>query len=129
MFFTNSRGLILKTEVGAGGSHRNEEHKEFAQVEKPEWESTNLVEVIKRIKPSCIIGAVNRDPGCFNKQVVEAMVQVNPRPVIFALANPKTQEEATSRDCYEWSKGFAIYGSGTKMGPWRWVTRRWSQGR
>merc|ERR1740123_2455785 len=45
------------------------------------------------------------------------MVQVckPKRPVIFALSNPMTQAEIGSEQCYEWSGGEAIYGSGTKM--------------
>merc|ERR1719217_549814 len=45
------------------------------------------------------------------------MVKVNDnsRPSIFALSNPKTQAEITSTDCWKWSNGKAIYGSGTGM--------------
>merc|ERR1711943_60938 len=32
-----------------------------------------------------------------------------------ALSNPKTQAEITSTDCWKWSNGQAIYGSGTGM--------------
>merc|ERR1712050_515908 len=62
-------------------------------------------------------GAVGRDPGCFNKAVVDAMLKANgdARPSIFALSNPKTQAEITSTDCWQWSDGKAIYGSGTGM--------------
>ena len=37
------------------------------------------------------------------------------RPVIFALSNPTSQAEATSNEVYTYSKGHAIYGSGTGM--------------
>merc|ERR1711959_827519 len=46
------------------------------------------------------------------------MVKVqNPgfRPGVYALSNPKTQAEVTSVDCWTWSNGEAIYGSGTGM--------------
>merc|ERR1711959_122154 len=46
------------------------------------------------------------------------MVKVqNPgfRPGVYALSNPKTQAEVTSVDCWKWSNGEAIYGSGTGM--------------
>merc|ERR1719203_780469 len=35
------------------------------------------------------------------------------RPIIFALSNPKTQAEITAENCYKWSDGAAIFGSGT----------------
>merc|ERR1712100_768836 len=36
-------------------------------------------------------------------------------PGVYALSNPKTQAEVTSVDCWKWSNGEAIYGSGTGM--------------
>ena len=57
----------------------------------------------------------------FTKEVVEAMVAVQEakgaggRPIIFALSNPKTQAEITAADCYKFSNGKAIFGSGTRF--------------
>jgi len=117
LFVTNSRGIIWKSEDGSEGSFRNDEQKEFAQVGKPTFDGKDLVAAVDHIKPTSIIGAVGRDPGCFSKDVVEAMLQVNgtSRPGIYALSNPKTQAEITSVDCWRWSTGKAIYGSGTGM--------------
>jgi len=117
IFVTNSRGVIWKSADGKEGSFRNDEQKEFAQVGQPSYDGKDLVQVIKQTKASCIIGAVGRDPGCFNQGVVDAMVEVNKssRPIIFALSNPKTQAEISSADAYKWSLGSAIYGSGTAM--------------
>jgi len=114
---TNSRGVIWQEADGSSGSYRNNEQKEFAQIGKPQYDGKNLCEAIDNIKPSFIIGAVGVDPGCFKKELVEKMVEINKpaRPGVFALSNPKTQAEVTSKDAYEWSKGAAIYGSGTAM--------------
>jgi len=117
LFVTNSRGIIWKSEDGSEGSFRNDEQKEFAQVGKPTFDGKDLVAAVEHIKPTSIIGAVGRDPGCFSKEVVQAMLRVNDtsRPGIYALSNPKTQAEITSVDCWTWSAGKAIYGSGTGM--------------
>mmetsp|Transcript_87446 Transcript_87446/g.155094 ORF Transcript_87446/g.155094 Transcript_87446/m.155094 type:complete len:600 (+) Transcript_87446:76-1875(+) len=117
LFVTNSKGIIWKSADGKEGSFRNDEQKEYAQVGKPSYDGKDLVEVVKQTKASVIIGAVGRDPGCFNQGVVAAMLEVNKpsRPIIFALSNPKTQAEITSRDAYTWSSGDVIYGSGTAM--------------
>jgi len=117
LFATNSRGVMWKSADGSETSCRNNEQKEFAQIGKPEYNSKDLVEAVENIKPTFIIGAVGVDPGCFTKKVTEKMVEVNKptRPGIFALSNPKTQAEITSKDAYEWSGGTAIYGSGTAM--------------
>ena len=37
------------------------------------------------------------------------------RPIIFALSDPKTQAEITAADCYKFSNGKAIFGSGTRF--------------
>jgi len=117
LFATNSRGVMWKSEDGSEGSFRNNEQKEFAQIGKPTYDGKDLVAAVENIKPTFVIGAVGVDPGCFTKKLTEAMVEVNKptRPGIFALSNPKTQAEITSKDAYEWSGGAAIYGSGTAM--------------
>jgi len=119
IFMTNSRGIIWKSADGADGSYRNAEQKEFAQIGRPSFDSTNLVEVLRRIKPTCLIGAVGRAPGCFTKEVIETIVHVNgdARPVVFALSNPKTQAEISAENAYTWSGGKVIYGSGTAFAP------------
>ena len=77
--------------------------------------------IIEYFKPDVLVGAVGRAPGCFTKEVVEAMVAVQEakgaggRPIIFALSNPKTQAEITAADCYKFSDGKAIFGSGTRF--------------
>lgn len=117
LLVTNSRGVVWRSEDGSQGNFRNEQQKEFAYVGEPPFDGKDLVQTIRHAGVTCLIGAVGRHPGCFDKAVVEAMVEVNnpARPVIFALSNPKTQAEVTSKDAYAWSVGTAIYGSGTGM--------------
>ena len=117
---TNSKGLIWRSADGSEGTFRNDEQKAVAMIGKPSLDNhKDLVEMINMYKPDAIIGAVGRDPGCFNQAVVEAMVNVaeakGRRPIIFALSNPKTQAEITAHDCYKWSKGKALFGSGTRF--------------
>ena len=117
IYMTNSRGIIWMSEDGAAGSFRNDEQKQFAQVGQPSFDSTDLVRCVAELKPTVLCGAVGRAPGCFNKAVIEKLVEVNggERPVVFALSNPKTQAEVTAQDAYTWSGGRVIYGSGTAM--------------
>ena len=70
-----------------------DEQAEFAQIGEPAYDSTNLLNAINAIKPTCLIGAVGRAPNCFDQPIIEKLVAVNngKRPVVFALSNPKTQ--------------------------------------
>ena len=116
LFVTNSRGLIWAD--GEKGTFRNDEQKEYSYAGKPSFACgrDDLASMIAELKPTCLIGAVGVAPGCFDEEVVQTMVDANDdRPVIFALSNPKTQAEVTAEDCYIWSGGKAIYGSGTQF--------------
>jgi len=119
IFVTNSRGVIWRSKDGKEGSFRNGEQKEFAQVGKPWYYTSTLVDAIDNIKPSCVIGAVGVDPGCFDQKVVDALVRVNgsERPSMFAMSNPGDKAEITARDAYTWSNGRVIYASGTAFEP------------
>jgi malate dehydrogenase (oxaloacetate-decarboxylating)(NADP+) len=117
VLITNSRGLVWFD--GKEGTHRNEEQKAFAYQGKPGFDSSDLVTIIKNVKPTILCGAVGVAPNCFTKEVVEAMMEScgAQRPIIFALSNPKTQAEITAQSCYTWSNGTAIFGSGTFFDP------------
>jgi len=121
---TNSRGVIWKSADGSKGTFRNDEQKAVALTGEPSgYDSTNLVSIVKYHKPDILIGAVGKAPGCFTEEVVKAMVDVQAakatpgRPVIFALSNPMSQAEITAEDCYKFSDGKAIFGSGTRFPP------------
>lgn len=76
--------------------------------------SDDLVATIKRLKPSILIG-VSTKGGAFTQEVVEAMSQVNDRPIIFPLSNPTAHVECTAQQAYEWSKGKALYAAGVQF--------------
>jgi malate dehydrogenase (oxaloacetate-decarboxylating)(NADP+) len=76
--------------------------------------SNNLVETIERIKPTILIG-VSTKGGTFNQQVVEAMSQLNERPIILALSNPTDKAECSAEQAYTWSKGKALYAAGVQF--------------
>jgi malate dehydrogenase (oxaloacetate-decarboxylating)(NADP+) len=76
----------------------------------------DFVAAIRSIKPTAIIG-VSTVGGAFTKQVVEAMSEINDRPVILALSNPTEKAECTPEQAYNWSKGKAIYAAGVQFPP------------
>jgi malate dehydrogenase (oxaloacetate-decarboxylating)(NADP+) len=82
----------------------------------PHAPTKDFVAAIKSIKPTTIIG-VSTIGGAFTQQVVEAMAQINERPVILALSNPTEHAECTAEQAYTWSKGRAIYAAGVQFSP------------
>ncbi|TVQ43409.1 MAG: NAD-dependent malic enzyme [Gloeocapsa sp. DLM2.Bin57] len=76
----------------------------------------DFVEAIKLIKPTVIIG-VSTIGKAFTQQVVEAMSEINERPIIFALSNPTDHAECTAEQAYNWSKGKALYAAGVQFAP------------
>ena len=75
-----------------------------------------FVEAIKQLKPTGIIG-VSTVPKLFNQQVIEAMAEINERPIIFPYSNPTSRSECTAEEAYRWSDGRAIFASGSPFPP------------
>ncbi|MBP6185412.1 MAG: NAD-dependent malic enzyme [Saprospiraceae bacterium] len=74
--------------------------------------AATLLEAIEQIRPTALIG-VSGQGGRFTKEVIEAMSALQERPIIFALSNPTDNSECTAEQAYFWSKGKAIFASGS----------------
>ncbi|MBT8069661.1 MAG: NAD-dependent malic enzyme, partial [Gammaproteobacteria bacterium] len=72
----------------------------------------DFLEVVKIWKPTAILG-LSGQPGSFPREVIETMAKINKRPIIFALSNPTSKAECTAEEAYRWSKGRAIFASGS----------------
>ncbi|MBW8836975.1 MAG: NAD-dependent malic enzyme, partial [Burkholderia sp.] len=75
-----------------------------------------FVEAIRALKPTGIIG-VSTVPKLFNQAVIEAMSEINERPIIFPYSNPTSRSECTAEEAYAWSKGKAVFASGSPFPP------------
>jgi len=78
--------------------------------------ATNFAEAIRALKPTGIIG-VSTVPKLFNQQVIEAISEVNERPIVFPYSNPTSRSECTAEEAYTWSNGRAIFASGSPFPP------------
>jgi malate dehydrogenase (oxaloacetate-decarboxylating)(NADP+) len=74
----------------------------------------DLVTAIETFKPTVLVG-VSTQGGAFNQGVVEAMANLNDRPIIFALSNPTEKAECTAEQVYTWTKGKALYAAGVQF--------------
>jgi malate dehydrogenase (oxaloacetate-decarboxylating)(NADP+) len=87
----------------------------FAHTHQP---TTDFLSAIEAIKPTAIIG-VSTVPKLFNRPVIEAMARINERPMIFPFSNPTSRSECTAEEAYRWSRGRAIFASGSPFAPVR----------
>ncbi len=67
-------------------------------------------------KVTVLIGTSGQ-PGCFTKEIVQAVGKNTPRPVILPLSNPTTKAEAIPSDVYAWSDGKALVATGSPFNP------------
>lgn len=85
-------------------------HKQRYAREQPHI--STFLEAVQTLKPTVILG-LSGQPGSFSKDIIEAMAEINERPVIFALSNPTSKAECTAEQAYNWSNGRAIFASGS----------------
>ena len=109
-WFVDSRGLLVSGREGIT------EHKRPYAHEHPYIE--DFLEAVKTLQPTAIIG-LSGQPGAFTPEIIEAMAQINPRPIIFALSNPTASAECTAEQAYVHSNGQAVFASGSPFAPVR----------
>jgi len=107
-WFVDSKGLLVE------GRDNMVEHK--LPYAHPHPFIADYLEAVKTLKPTAILG-LSGQPGTFTKDVIEAMAEINERPIIFALSNPTSMAECTAEQAYGWSNGRAIFASGSPFDP------------
>lgn len=80
------------------------------------WNGQDLVETIRQVKPSVMIGVCGR-PGIFTEEVVRTMHADCETPVIMPLSNPTSQAEALPEDVIRWTDGAALVATGSPFAP------------
>ncbi|MCP3876276.1 MAG: NAD-dependent malic enzyme [Desulfobacteraceae bacterium] len=79
-------------------------------------EENTLLNVVKNEKVTVLIGTSGQ-PGCFTKQIVEAVGKNTDRPAILPLSNPTNKAEALPEDIYKWTKGKGLVATGSPFDP------------
>ncbi len=106
LWFVDVKGLVVK-----GREDLMPHNQPYAH----DHASLGFIEAIDAIKPHVLIGATGA-PGTFTREVIERISAINPRPVLFALSNPTSKAECTAAQAYEWSRGQAVFASGSPFG-------------
>ena len=103
-WFVDTKGLVVKSRAKLA------EHKlRYAHDHPP---APDFLTALRNLKPTAIVG-VSTIAKSFSKDVIEAMSRLNERPIIFALSNPTSKAECSAEEAYTWSKGKAIFASGS----------------
>lgn len=75
-----------------------------------------LENVITNEKVTVLIGTSGQ-AGCFNRDVIQAILSNTQRPVILPLSNPTANTEALPEDVYKWTDGRALVATGSPFSP------------
>jgi malate dehydrogenase (oxaloacetate-decarboxylating)(NADP+) len=102
--FVDTQGLLTSNRTNIA-HHKQRYARDLPPVE-------GFLEAVKTLKPTAILG-LSGQPGSFSQEIIEAMADINKRPIIFALSNPTSKAECTAEQAYRWSKGRAIFASGS----------------
>ncbi|CAN4076630.1 unnamed protein product [Withania somnifera] len=120
IWLVDSKGLIVSSRLKSLQHFK----KPWAHDHEPVEE---LLDAVKAIKPTVLIGTSGVGKT-FTKEVVEAMASLNPKPLIMALSNPTSQAECTAEEAYTWSKGHAVFASGSPFDPFEFEGRTFVSG-
>ncbi|MGD6844965.1 NAD-dependent malic enzyme [Bacillus infantis] len=85
--------------------------------EVKDWErdgagTITLLEVVKRVKPTILIGTSGQ-AGAFTEEIVKEMAKHVDRPIIMPMSNPTLLAEAVPEDLFNWTDGKALIATGS----------------
>lgn len=109
IWLVDSKGLLVESRKESLQHFK----KPFAHEHEP---LKTLLEAVQSIKPTVLIGTSGVGKT-FTQEVVEAMASFNEKPVIFSLSNPTSHSECTAEEAYTWTKGTAVFASGSPFDP------------
>jgi len=111
-FIVDAKGLITK-----GRSNLKEMEEQFydlSNVVSPDTglEGLSLLETVRAVKPNILVG-LSACGGLFSQEVIRAMKENEPSPIIFPLSNPTSRSECSAEEAQAATEGTAIFASGS----------------
>ncbi|MGJ4946419.1 NAD-dependent malic enzyme [Bradyrhizobium sp. HKCCYLS1011] len=107
-WLVDSKGLVVKGRENLGG-HKLRYAHEHAPI-------GDFLAAVKALRPTAIIG-VAAVGGAFTPEVLQAMAELNERPIIFALSNPTSKAECSAEAAYRHTGGRALFACGSPYDP------------
>ncbi|KAL2139015.1 hypothetical protein VTI28DRAFT_5896 [Corynascus sepedonium] len=99
----------------------SEAQKPYTRSEDWTGKKTDLLSVVREVKPNVLIGT-STVPRAFTEEVVREMASHVDRPIILPLSNPTKLHEAIPADLLSWTSGKALVATGSPFkpvkGPW-----------
>ncbi|TBU26621.1 hypothetical protein BD309DRAFT_884853 [Dichomitus squalens] len=89
---------------------------EWADVPTNDKGEIGLLEVVKKVRPTVLIGC-STSAGAFTEEIVKEMAKGTDRPIIFPLSNPTRLVEVTPEQANTWTNGKALMASGSPFPP------------
>ncbi|OCH92971.1 hypothetical protein OBBRIDRAFT_725739 [Obba rivulosa] len=89
---------------------------EWADVRANESGEVGLLEVVKKVRPTILIGC-STQAGAFTEEIVREMAKGTERPIILPLSNPSSLHEVKPQDANDWTDGKALLATGSPFPP------------
>jgi malic enzyme len=109
MWLVDDKGLL-----GVGRQGASQAQLPFIRGDMPD--KLFLLEVVKRVKPTILMG-LSGVGQTFTEDIVREMAKHVDRPIVFPLSNPTSRAECTAAQAFEWTNGKCIFASGSPFDP------------
>ncbi|MHB8762992.1 MAG: NAD-dependent malic enzyme [Deferrisomatales bacterium] len=114
IYVLDSQGVLYEGRSGAGGYKqpfcRAAGFADGWSLASPA--KVGLLDTVRNARPTVLLG-LSGVKGVFTEEVVAAMAEHCPRPIVFPLSNPTNNSEAVPADLYRWTRGQAIVATGS----------------
>ena len=98
------------------------DRKELVNWDIKNKKNISLLEVVKNVKPTILIGCSTLH-GAFTEEMVKYMSKHCDTPIIMPLSNPTKLSEAEPKDLIKWSSGRALVATGSPFDPVKYKGR------